>query len=583
MMMHAISSAIVLLAAQVTSRPTPRPEWQAQLDQVASEVAEVLTKLPNLPRKCGRHGLDAAGVFLVVEHWPHPRFRPALVRLLDDTNANIVVNAACALLPYDDRELHARIEELARDDRRVGPELRFTIGQLVLQAIKESVEGSRARVRSAPTLVRLNEDGDVNVWDCGFATVPDALAALGDGDLSIRLQAFLWLGAVGIVVDTSALDEAWPRVPRKARASLLETLANVHWGRDALRTSLEQILDRTDRERLPDRALGALLSTLIELGSARVREPSLRTIEALIRAGAVSPKDEEDDDRIELLCTAFRAFASTATSADVDRCLQWTESPRAVVRFGGLFVLACLDDPPALAAVTAFIQSNREPPGAASLLDPYRALASRTWKSEATKCAYTRVVLDTLDRQVRAIPASAAWYTIDYGSEERSPDEHVETLEAMTCVSNGPTGRVRPPRAMIELKVLRETLSNWHVWLSRRDECGKGDVDRTSTQPGNLGTPYLFLKRTDTQLLSHSYCRRRSTQSRRTGRWDRRGHPGKRTLALRVRTCRRPAGRQTVLADARHGHGCHRPIPGWRARRPRSPSGRPGRGPRCMF
>jgi HEAT repeat protein len=465
------------LPASTKNVQVGRPEWREVLQAVERDVCAALAHPVAYKFLYDRKWREFTCLLTVASHWPNDSFRDPLLQLLNGPDPSLADMAAEGLLRFHDAGLRERVEQYRHDPRRIGPEGLYTLGQLVSYSL-ETIGASPTSIKPVPEgLIELDEAGDIALDKIAIGGLPDALEYLRAQDLSVRLQAFVWLSSrVSLVLDAKPLAEAWSHLSDAARAAVLGCLGEVRWGRAELIHAIEPILLKAEQEHASAGVREGLFQVLGKLKSEAVRRPALEVIRAAFRRGTARAAGAPADDDCRLLDAAFSAFGRTATDADANEVLAWTESAAPAVRTGALYVAAHLDDERAVERVLAFIRWSDS---AWSPNDPglCEAFYEREWRNQDIKRAYVFGILETVEARTAAYGA-ALDVIRDAPLQAISLPTLIEMLEAITQTTQGPSGRLPGPMTYaVDLNTVRKTVGAWRAWARDKYPVKKADGD----------------------------------------------------------------------------------------------------------
>jgi hypothetical protein len=448
------------LAAQ-TATPVVEPR---NLDEFARGIAKSLESPVVLRSAYLNDWREFSYALSLASVWPRPEFRLPLRRILHGEESNAVVIAAGGLLNYGSPALRKELGIYVYDRRSyfVGC-VGWRVGDTVREFLRKRPDKPMF-VSTEEGLVRRDPDYfliDVNVEGM---TVPIAARALDDADLSIRLQAFIWLAQRGVVLRADSLPEAWPGLGDDERVEILQNPEVVRFGRDTLRLALESIHSRGDREAYADKVRAELLGALSSVSSPVARTDAERIITAQIeKVDSIRAAAEESGD-VPLLEYALSAWGRAATVRDLERALKWTRSKTDVIRAAGAYALAGLDDQRAADAAIAHLESPESDRNASYALDIWERLREREWRDDSTKWRYIRYLVHSIDWETTRVNDSTSFFQ----PSGRRMIERIETLEAITQIYNGETG-LSMPGGGVDAQTARATATNWARWLAVND------------------------------------------------------------------------------------------------------------------
>lgn len=445
-----VSLLFVLNAPSLPARAIPTA-WQESLDILAARVANSLAdpvpfrfEMRDEPRR-KRFSRD----LLLASVWPRPEFRDSLVRIAEGDERWYIPFAARGLLNYRDPELDLIVERLRKDKRETGaPCDVMSLGSAV--GMFTDAFDANATIPRGPFETTWREPEGL--------TVDRIVPILLSNDPGARFRAARWLLNNGIVFDARPIVDAWPTLPEGARSGVIRVLEyrNLRVGDESARSLLEFILCESWRE-LSARDQGFLLRALARRGTPFAHSIAQQVIDSATRGVGGSQKDTL------LLSDAFWTLARVATHDDVEPALKWLERDDTVFKQGALCVLAHIDDPRAIDVVSEVIAAGlpgRYKDGIWPEVGTLEALRERDWPDLEYKWHYIRA----LDRSLAETCIKGK--PTDWAGELLLADL-IETLNVLTGVNNGWTGRVFP--AGFNFKAASETAGRWSAWIVEND------------------------------------------------------------------------------------------------------------------
>ncbi|MCB9865758.1 MAG: hypothetical protein H6816_03870 [Phycisphaerales bacterium] len=445
----------ILLLALICAQPPAAltAVRQVELDQLAARVA---TDLRN-PVEYRFHEDKQAERFgyalRLATVWPRPESREPLLAILASDDLPKIGTAAIGLLNYDDPAISAKVAQMTDDDRLFFAGcLGERVGDSVARAIKRHTEGFEFPIVAGRLLPEENTKSSPADAP-GIMTVPRAIAALRDDELTIRLQAFVWLMRFGIVLDVQPLLEAWPQMTDAEREQSIgysDEAPSI--GAESLRRALEHVLE-SDPPKGP-KASALLVHRLAWLSSDHAHDAAV----ALLTQWPHAPVPVERSF-LNQWSYALRGLIRVSQPADAELAYGWIAGSFEPLRHGGFGMLAAMDDERAVETVIAYMEDSSEPRPILTLVNPIDILASREWPDNEVHWRYIRAIQGMLNRPD---DPGRRNYKCGYPTSAL-----IDTANAMTQVYHGDNG-VMIPSGTNQIEVAR-TIRQFNGWVEEHD------------------------------------------------------------------------------------------------------------------
>lgn len=241
-------------------------------------------------------GHELGRVLELMRYWPSEKFCEPLITHFTTSN-RYVIKCARALVAYRDEDLRDVV--FTRKDYKWSDSGGcFIVVESVARILNEPFPPEQP-FRACEDLIpeKVDRRGEKTFdWPPGV-TIPGAARQLKDEQLSIRLQAWLWLARLGIVATTEAVVEAWPRLTEEQR----ETIAFLdpdYCGRQRLLALYERIAEHS-----PEVIQNSLLVRRVELGSEPAKIRARRMVH-LRRNFPVKLTEAPGESALDALCKA---------------------------------------------------------------------------------------------------------------------------------------------------------------------------------------------------------------------------------------------------------------------------------------
>lgn len=449
-----------LLCFVIVSSSTLAAQPAAQLEKAAAEITARLSRPAKPAFDRDPAWLKYRECLKLATVWPHPSFRPHLLELLGSPDTTVVVDAAEALLSYHDEAITARVRALTEDPRPYNSgHWTSTVGHMVADLIEhKDLIWQFTPCENGNLLSR--KEGYLDL-EFGPMTVPQAAESLRSPSLSIRLQAFVWLALRKLTQSTEPFDTAWPSLSPRARQELLIAIPTESIsGSELFRRSLENKLSSSRITGKP-KTIALIMLHVGTRGSPLARSSGLQIIRQWADSRRQDGADRPKRIRDPVLARVLRAFAEVSDVGDVPKALEWSRSSDRVLRRGGQFILARIDDARGWHIVEAFLRQSKP---STSIIDPWRALCMRVWSDDPPRLQCIEIIASVIDKR---LPNISDRYL-------RRPDSLTvaDMFAVMECVAgrtNGNAG-LRHPSLAMDVEVARATLRNWSRWIREQRE-----------------------------------------------------------------------------------------------------------------
>ena len=454
--------SIVLVSPNARGEDPLPPEYQRIVQEAADAIRETRIVADSGATRKSPHFARAVEL---AHDWPRPELRDALLYLLETNDSELLYDALIALMPYDEPLVDAAVRRFVGDERKVGPDFAVvTIGQLAQNVLGPASQlDPFAPAEGLLPAESVGEIGDVSImikidgehWR--MMSVPVAINAVRADDLSVRLQAWLWLAARhGIVLDPKPLEDSWSRMdlPRQKTIALALMLQySINIGGERLRPFLTERLEEWD-----DLDPTMRTQLLVVAGRVGVRGAKERAKKIIRRAAGEERSTTQPsnwalrwelDERVE---NAFLAFACEAGRGDLEIALQWTKSRNPLVQEGAAYVLAGLEDWRAVYAVMGHIASSDGK--SVSVANAVSGIEGEPPANEDMKWTYVCAVGRMLAEEMKsASPRQGGQVAMDY----------LGLLRQLTGWNLGSEGL---RSSGIDLDALPDTAGKWERWIA---------------------------------------------------------------------------------------------------------------------
>ncbi len=345
-----------------TAFPLPDlPTFEAELADLENAIAaKIEHPVPQSPLRDRVLGYELDQVLELAREWPAQKFREPLIKLLN-ANADSQIRSGGALLAFRDPELTKLVNscrglrnaieqlEVLRNDE---PPLLCIVRTMWLN--KKPIDSSAVRFTPVESLLPdwKDECAGKLKWPRGM-NVARTASQLQDAEISVRLQAWVWLAEKGIIAPTEAVVESWPMLTNEQKRHITAVRPKFI-GRRRLLMLFDQLLFIELSAPPHPTVCGDLRRAQVQCGNILPMAEARRILKlGRQRADFFTSMTTEERDAFCVICDA-------PERSDVTMLLQFHNEGREWVAFTALEGLCRIDDPDAIHEVGKFLATPED-------------------------------------------------------------------------------------------------------------------------------------------------------------------------------------------------------------------------------